>query len=61
LGKEQTVLIEKIRKGVASGYGESYVPVEFPAARHAVNSFVKVRLVGLNDGDDPAFKGEVLQ
>jgi len=60
LGKEQTVLIEKIRKGIAGGYGESYVPVEFPANDHLVNSFVKVRLVGLKDGDDPAFQGEIV-
>ena len=59
LGKEQTVLIEKIRKGVASGYGESYIPVEFPSAYHSVNTFVKVRLVGLKDGEDPNLVGEI--
>src|SRR5690606_20379089 len=27
VGKKQTVLIEKIQKGIAIGYGEHYIPV----------------------------------
>ncbi len=28
-GKQQTVLVENINEGIAKGYGENYVPVEF--------------------------------
>ncbi|HEX3008710.1 MAG TPA: tRNA (N(6)-L-threonylcarbamoyladenosine(37)-C(2))-methylthiotransferase MtaB, partial [Bacteroidales bacterium] len=31
IGLEQTVLVERIREGIASGYGELYVPVKFSA------------------------------
>ena len=33
IGKQQTVLVEKVTKnGLAKGYGEHYVPVEFKPA-----------------------------
>ncbi len=53
IGKEQTVLVEKIVNGIAQGYGEHYIPVKFPANDLATNEFVKVKLVGLEEGDDP--------
>jgi threonylcarbamoyladenosine tRNA methylthiotransferase MtaB len=60
IGKEQTVLVEKIVKGRARGYGEHYIPVKFPAGNVAANEFVKVKLVGLEEGDEPFLTGVVL-
>jgi len=60
ISKTQTVLIEKITNGTASGYGENYVPVKFPAAGFTENTFVKVKLTALEKGDDPALIGEAL-
>ena len=57
IGKEQTVLVEKIQRGFASGYGENYVPVRFPASNLMTNQMVKVHLTGLENGADPALIG----
>lgn len=55
IGKEQTVLVEKFnqRTGIAKGYGEHYIPVEFRASENPHNQFVKVRLESLGTGTDP--------
>jgi threonylcarbamoyladenosine tRNA methylthiotransferase MtaB len=59
VGLEQTVLVERIREGMASGYGELYVPVKFPAKDGVTeNSLVKVRLNSVFPGDDPYMTGE---
>jgi threonylcarbamoyladenosine tRNA methylthiotransferase MtaB len=43
LGEYQTVLVEKVSKtGVASGYGENYIPVEFKASQTGNNYFAGV-------------------
>ncbi len=60
IGKEQTVLIEKIINGEAHGYGEHYVPVKFAALSSKTNEFVKVKLVSLEKGSDPELVGEVM-
>ncbi len=53
IGKEQTVLVEKIIDGIAQGYGENYLPVKFLADGILSNEFVKVDLTTLEKGDDP--------
>jgi threonylcarbamoyladenosine tRNA methylthiotransferase MtaB len=58
IGKEQTVLVEKIKKGIAQGYGEHYVPIKFPAHKVSGNEFVKVSLVSIEDVEEPALIGE---
>ncbi len=60
IGKTQTVLVEKIITGIAHGYGESYVPVKFPATNAKENTFVKVKLTTLETGEDPALIGDAL-
>ena len=60
IGKEQTVLIEKIVNGIARGYGEHFVPVKFPAQNSVANEFVKVKITGLEVDDDPFLAGEVI-
>ena len=58
VGKEQTLLIEQIRNGYAKGYGEYYTPIKVPVgdigccARDLKNSFMKVRITGIDDRDD---------
>jgi len=60
IGKQQTVLVEKIIDGIAQGYGENYLPVKFPAEGISSNEFVKVVLTALEKGDDPHLFGKQL-
>ncbi|MBE0637911.1 MAG: tRNA (N(6)-L-threonylcarbamoyladenosine(37)-C(2))-methylthiotransferase MtaB [Bacteroidales bacterium] len=60
IGKEQTLLIEKSKSGIAQGYGENYVPVKIRGKNIPINEFVKARLVSLNEGDEPSFLGELI-
>ena len=45
-GKEQIVLVEKYnpKTGLAKGYGQHYIPVEFKSPENPYNQFVKVIL-----------------
>jgi threonylcarbamoyladenosine tRNA methylthiotransferase MtaB len=48
IGQSQTVLIEKITKsGIARGYGENYIPVEFRSSQPGTNRFETVRIKGI--------------
>lgn len=61
MGREQTVLVERIIDGIASGYGEHYVPVKFPAKEGIEeNSMVKVKLTVLEQDEDPFMVGEII-
>ncbi|HJZ38742.1 MAG TPA: tRNA (N(6)-L-threonylcarbamoyladenosine(37)-C(2))-methylthiotransferase MtaB [Bacteroidales bacterium] len=45
VGKQQTVLIEKVNKsGLAKGYGQHYVPVEFMPSQPGTNYFENVTI-----------------
>ena len=45
IGKQQTVLVEKVTKsGLAKGYGEHYIPVEFKPSQSGTNYFETVTL-----------------
>jgi len=45
IGREQTVLVEKVlRGGMAKGYGENYLPLQFKDPLAMQNSFVKVKI-----------------
>ncbi|MFO7371116.1 MAG: tRNA (N(6)-L-threonylcarbamoyladenosine(37)-C(2))-methylthiotransferase MtaB [Bacteroidales bacterium] len=45
IGRQQTVLVEKVNKnGMAHGYGEHYVPVEFKATQQGNNYFKTVTI-----------------
>ena len=57
VGGRETVLIERVSRGRARGYGEHYVPVVLPAAGCSPNSFVEVDLDSLGSGDDPVVRG----
>lgn len=56
IGKKQTVLVEKIQKGIAKGYGEHYVPVEFKAKAEK-NTFHTVEIKELNLEKEPVLSG----
>ncbi|MEI6900921.1 MAG: hypothetical protein WCL00_13665 [Bacteroidota bacterium] len=52
IGLTQDVLVEKISQGIASGYGQHYVPVRFKAARAQKNSVYTVKLTELRGTDE---------
>ena len=67
IGKSQTLLIEKVEKGIASGYGELYVPIEMELpvvggaeASAAPNSFAQVRITSVSSTADRVLTGEPL-
>ena len=47
IGKQQEVLVEKVTKTKASGYGDLYIPVEFAAKSIEKNTIQKIKLTGL--------------
>ena len=58
IGKEQRVLIEKVdSKGLAHGYGEHYLPVQFPASDGSRNIFWKVLLDKVEASENPYMHG----
>ena len=61
LRKEQRVLIEKVDdKGLAHGYGEHYLPVQFKAAQAGKNMFQQVTLDSVNTSDSPTITGSTV-
>jgi threonylcarbamoyladenosine tRNA methylthiotransferase MtaB len=56
IGKKQDVLVEKINsKGIASGYGEFYLPVKFRADQEtSLKNFRNVEIIGMEDKEDPS-------
>jgi len=59
-GKEQRVLIEKVAGGMASGYGEHYLPVAFAVEDPTTNRFEQVRLTGTTPSADPVMQGMLI-
>lgn len=60
LGKRQRVLIEKVsEKGMAQGYGEHYLPVQFSTADRTKNAFQDVILDKVNPGDPPMIMASI--
>ena len=54
IGKETRVLVEKIEKGIASGYSEHYVPVQFASSSLIKqNEFYTVMVNGIEECEDP--------
>jgi len=56
IGKTQSVLVEKINsKGIASGYGEFYLPVKFEADTNTrLKDFRNVEIIDIEDKEDPS-------
>ncbi len=61
VGKPQRVLIEKVnRNGLAKGYGQHYVPVEFKTAHPGTNYFENVLIERISaDSPDYILKGMI--
>ena len=57
LGKGQRVLVESIKEGLAHGYGEHYLPVDFEGSSVVLNTFEELRLDSLGKGKDPVYTG----
>ena len=58
IGEKQRVLIEKVdQKGLAHGYGEHYLPVQFPASDGTRNVFRKVMLEKVEANEAPFIHG----
>ena len=55
VGKTQDVLVEKVARNKASGYGNLYVPVEFQGTGIGKNSVHTVRLTGLSGEGEKLF------
>ena len=55
IGKTQDVLVEKVAHGVASGYGEHYIPVRFKLAGAQKNAIHKVRLLERKGDDENSY------
>ncbi len=61
LGKEQRVLIEKIdSNGLAHGYGQHYLPVQFKATQEGKNRFRQVLLDRVNTSESPTIFGSTM-
>jgi threonylcarbamoyladenosine tRNA methylthiotransferase MtaB len=62
VGKEQLVLVEKFNQktGLAKGYGQHYIPVEFRSTENPHNQFVNVMLESVGSGSDPVVKGSMI-
>ena len=57
IGLTQRVLIEKISKGMAQGYGQHYLPVQFPSSLKSKNQFRDVLLEETLPEDPPLIRG----
>ena len=53
IGKLQTVIIEKSETEFSSGYGEHYIPVKINNETLPKNSVEEVKIIGIEDGEDP--------
>lgn len=58
IGKKQRVLIEKHVDGVASGYGEHYLPVKFPCKEPSTNRFQDVKLISVEGESEYCMLGK---
>jgi threonylcarbamoyladenosine tRNA methylthiotransferase MtaB len=61
VGKQQTVLVEKVSKnGIAKGYGQHYVPVEFKSPQQQNNYFSTITIKSMAGAShDFLLKGEI--
>ncbi len=63
-GKVQAVLVETVVDGVAGGYGEHYIPIEFAApgaqtspAGSIINTIVPVKIESIDSVGEPTLRG----
>ena len=59
IGKTQSVIIEKVYGGIASGHSEHFIPVKIEAKSLKRGQQVEVEIIGIEEGDDPGLIGEI--
>ncbi|MFA8435998.1 MAG: MiaB/RimO family radical SAM methylthiotransferase [Marinifilaceae bacterium] len=59
IGKKQCVLVEKIKDGIAYGYGEHYLPVMITGSGMEKNCFYNVLIREIDENEDPVLIGEL--
>ncbi len=60
IGKEQILLIERIENDIARGYGQHYIPIKIKATNLKENEFYSVKLISLEEGEDPFVWAELV-
>ncbi len=60
IGKIQTVIVEKVYRGTATGYGEHYVPVKIKNKSIHRGQQVDVKITGIEEDEDPALIGQIV-
>lgn len=60
VGKEQVVLIEKVRGKHAKGYGQHYVPIEITGDDLQPNRFYKVLVTGVKESKELVLEATIL-
>jgi len=60
IGIKQTVIVEKVYAGVATGYGEHFVPVKIEDSSIKRGQKIVVEIIGIEEGDEPNLLGRVL-
>jgi threonylcarbamoyladenosine tRNA methylthiotransferase MtaB len=60
IGEDQKVLVEKIdKRGIASGYGEHYIPIKFKAdEKTSTRNFRMVKVNGIEQKEDPSLTAD---
>jgi len=61
IGKTQRLLIEKVGKEYAIGHGEHFLPIRVSSENMEKNTWVNVKIAGIEEGDDPNLLGEVVE
>jgi threonylcarbamoyladenosine tRNA methylthiotransferase MtaB len=63
IGRQQKVFVEKIdKKGLASGYGEHYIPIRFRASKTTKQKdFSIVEITDIEKGEDPDLIGKIVE
>ena len=59
IGKNQTVLIEKVTGRTGTGYGENYIPVAVEGDNLEKNNFVNCAITGIRKGEEPILMGMI--
>ena len=60
IGKSQSVIIEKVYAGVASGHSEHFIPVKIEDQSIKRGQKVNVKITKIEEGEDPSLVGKVV-
>ncbi len=60
ISKTQRLIIEKSTKQFSMGNGEHFIPIKILKEKLVVNSWQNVRIIAIEDGEDPCLIGEII-